>query len=252
MGIKEGLDQIQKYNRDVAEAARRAEELREAGVIPWLKIADGESVKVWYLQELDRGAKNYLEGNGLGFFATEHSSPTDFKKRGTCRMDDEERCWGCEKHKSTPWVKNAPTWKAKSKLYINVLVERKALKDSDDHKKGEVYQEVAVLSQPNGPKAVIAPMVLDYAVENNTLTDRFWKISRKGSIASDTVYTPMVYSPSDDVKPEDYADQLCDLHRCVREIPYEDQEAFFSGTPKEPVQELASVGAGESGQDTEW
>jgi len=41
----------------------------------WVKLADGESVKIRFLQELDPDSPNYLEKNGLGFIAAEHTNP---------------------------------------------------------------------------------------------------------------------------------------------------------------------------------
>jgi predicted Fe-S protein YdhL (DUF1289 family) len=213
MGIYEGLDKIKKYKDDLAARKAAAEE----GKINWLKIDDGEAVKVWFLQELDKGAEGYHEENGLGFLATEHTKPgkDNFRTKALCSMDDEEQCVGCEKHRED-WKAG---WRPKSRLYINVLVERK---------NGD--REVAVMSQANGSKSVIAPMVLDYAVENNTITDRWWKITRTGEKET-TTYTPFVYGPSTDVDVKEYADQIQDLKKCVREVPYDEQFDFFFSEP---------------------
>lgn len=231
MGIQKGLASIKGYKEE-------QDRKREAAAGPktnWLTIADKETVKVWFLQELDEGAENYSEKNGLGFFATEHSSPDDYRKKALCSMDDEEECTGCEKHKED-WRAG---WKAKSRLYINVLVERK-----------DGTQEVAVMSQSNGPKAVIAPMVLEYAVENNTLTDRWWKITRSGATAQDTTYTTFVYGPTDDVKVEDH--ELNDLDRCVRVVPYAEQEAFFFGAAERPADTREDAQVGTASHDEKW
>lgn len=238
MAIYEGLDKIRKYKEE--QEARRA--AAEAGKINWLSIDDGESVKVWFLQELDRGAEGYVEENGLGFLATEHSNPAPnmFTRKALCSMDDEEQCVGCEKHRED-WKAG---WRAKSRLYINVLVERKDGK-----------REVAVMSQANGSKSVIAPMVLDYAVENNTITDRWWKITRTGKKA-ETSYTPFVYGPSNDVDPKEYTAELADLHRAVRKVPYDEQFDFYFKKTDDvqddvPAKQPAKVGGGGT-SDEEW
>lgn len=237
MAIQKGLASIKNYNDELARRKAAA----EAAKVPWLKIEDGESVKVWYLQELDEGAKNYSEKNGLGFFATEHSNPKNFKIKASCSQDDEEACVGCEKHRED-WKLG---WKPKSTLYINVLVERK-------DKEGKLVREVAVMSQGNGPKAVIAPMILEYAVENNSIADRWWKITRKGATAQDTTYTPVVYGPPDN--PKDVVDvesyELTDLQRCVRVVPYAEQEAFFFGTTPKPSEDEGFDGPSESSGST--
>lgn len=227
MGIYEGLDKIKKFKEDRAERAAAA----EAGKVNWLTLADGEAVKIWYLQELDRSAEGYSEEAGLGFLATEHVKPgkENFQKKALCSMDDEEQCLGCEKHRED-WKAG---WSQKSRLYINVLVERK---------NGD--REVAVMSQSNGTKSVIAPMILDYAVENNTITDRWWKITRNG-MGDKTTYTPFVYGPSTDVDITEYAEKVQDLKRCVREVAYEDQFEFFFGGDDKP-----KVSVGSDDEDT--
>ena len=234
MGIYEGLDKIKKYKEE-QEAKKAA---AEAGNINWLKIDDGEAVKIWFLQELDKGALGYHEENGLGFLATEHTNPKDFRKKCLCSIDDEDQCLGCEKHRED-WKAG---WRAKSRLYINVLVERK---------NGD--REVAVMSQANGSKSVIAPMVLEYAVENNTITDRWWKITRTGTKET-TAYSPFVYGPSDDVDVKEYADQVQDLKRCVREVPYDEQFDFFFSAPaaSSDEDEKPKQKSGSSSPDEEW
>lgn len=235
MGIYEGLDKINKYKEDL-EARRKA---AEEGKVNWLKIDDGEAVKIWFLQELDKGAEGYHEENGLGFIATEHVKPgkENFQIKALCSMDDEEQCLGCEKHRED-WKAG---WRAKSRLYINVLVERK-----------DGTREVAVMSQANGTKSVIAPMVLDYAVENNTITDRWWKITRTGK-KEETSYSPFVYGPSDDIDVTEYADKIQDLKKCVREVPYEEQFDFYFAEPKSVnVHAEPATSAGSTTPNEEW
>ena len=232
MGIQKGLSAIQAYKEEL----ERRKAAAEAGKINWLKIAPGESVEVRFLQELDESALNYSEKNGLGFFATEHTKPgkDNFMTKCLCSMDDEEQCFGCEQHKKD-WKAG---WKAKSRLYINVLVRRK-----------DGTEEVAVMSQPNGSKSVIAPMLLEYAVENNTITDRWWKITREGE-DQETVYKPFVRQPVDDVNPEDH--EVFDLDRCVRKVPYAEQEAFFVGVASTDDDEPETADAGSTSANEEW
>lgn len=236
MAIYKGLDKIKKYKEDREARAAAA----EAGKVNWLTIEDGEAVKVWFLQELDSSAEGYSEEAGLGFLATEHVKPGkgNFGTKALCSMDDEEQCLGCEKHRED-WKAG---WSQKSRLYINVLVERK-----------DGTREVAVMSQANGTKSVIAPMILDYAVENNTITDRWWKITRSGK-EEKTTYTPFVYGPSTDVDITEYADKVYDLNRCVKEVPYDEQFEFFFGgdsAPKADEPEESSS-AGKVDTEVDW
>ena len=229
MGVKKGLAAIKAYQEE-QEARREAAQNK----INWLKIKDKESVEIRFLQELDESAENYSEKNGLGIFAVEHTKPGkgNFMIKALCTADDGEPCKPCE------WTKEDWKWKPASRLYINVLVRR-----------ADGTEEVAVMSQGNGKKAVIAPMVLEYAIENNTITDRWWKITRDGSDET-TTYKPFVRQPKDDVNPEDY--EVFDLERCSRKVPYEEQEAFFKGTPEdqEDDNEPALVSASSSSEDT--
>lgn len=237
MGIYEGLDSIRKYKEE--QEARKA--AVEAGKVNWLNIDDNETVKVWFLQELDRSAEGYNKEAGLGIMATEHSNPNNFLKKALCTMDSEEQCLGCEKHKED-WKAG---WRQKSRLYINVLVERK---------NGD--REVALMSQPNGSKSVVAPLLLEAAVDNNTITDRWWKITRRGE-KSKTTYLPMIQNPSQDVDPADYVDQLIDVRRGVREVPYDEQFDFYFASDQKsdsaPAPESNGwENSGSTSTDEEW
>lgn len=235
MGIYEGLDSIRKYKED--QEARR--EAAAANKIVWFSnlVEDGEAVKVWFLQELDRGAENYSEKNGLGIMVTEHSNPDDWHRKALCSMADEEKCLGCEKHRED-WKAG---WRQKPRLVINVLVEKK-----------DGTRQTAIMSMSNGTKAVIAPMILDYAVENNTLTDRWWKITRSGT-GTATAWAPFVYQPSDDINVEDY--EVFDVRKAVREVPYDEQFDFYfkaADDAAKPTEDKPKVSAGSASADEEW
>jgi hypothetical protein len=237
MGIYEGLDKIKQYRED-REARREA---AQANKIVWFSnlVKDGESVKIRFLQELDRGAENYSEKNGLGIMVTEHSNPDDWHRKALCSMDAEGQCLGCEKH-AEDWRAG---WSQKPRLIINVLVEKK-----------DGTREVAIMSQSNGTKAVIAPMILDYAIENNTLTDRWWKMSRTGE-GTATNWTPMVFGPSDDVDPEDY--EVFDVKRAVKEVAYDEQFDFYfkereDAQAEKPKADSKPKPSGGGTADEEW
>ena len=46
----------------------------------WVKLEDGESVKIRFLQELDPDSPTYNEKLGLGFIAVEHTNPKDYRR----------------------------------------------------------------------------------------------------------------------------------------------------------------------------
>lgn len=220
MGIQQGLAAIQKHKQDAEDRKAAA----QANKVEWLTIPNGKTYEVRFLQELDESGAGYVEANGLGFFATEHSNPDDFRKKALCTIEEGE-CYGCEQsrlfYKAGDKVRGGG-WKAKSRLYINVLVR-------DD--KGE--ETVKVMSQSNGTKSDVAPMVLEYAIDEGTITDRWWKIKRTGE-KSETKYIPRVGQPKDDIDPADYTEKLFDLKNCIREVPYEDQEAHFTTVAERP------------------
>jgi hypothetical protein len=241
MGIQKGLAAIKAHKE---EQDRRKEEGSKK--VDWLTIPENKTYEIRFLQELDESGAGYVEGNGLGFYATEHSNPDDFRKKAVCTAE-EGRCYGCEQSKAAYNAGDKTRgggWKAKSRLYINVL-----FRDEEGN------EAVAVMSQANGSKSTIAPLVLEYAVDEGTITDRWWKIKRTGK-GSDTNYMPRVGQPKDDVNPADYTDKLFNLDNCIREVPYDEQEAHYSVVAERPAESggeaVASTSAGRVDSSEEW
>ena len=131
----------------------------------WLKIEDGESVKVRFLQELDADSPNYNNKLGCGFIALEHTNPKDYRRKALDTMETEGRDWANEQHRKDPKA----GWKARTRIYINVLV---------DDGKNEPY--VAILSQGTSGKT-ITPTLIEYAGEMGSITNLMWRIKRNGS-----------------------------------------------------------------------
>jgi hypothetical protein len=208
MGIVKGLGKIKDYNAEVQRKREAAD-----NKIVWFALGDGESAKVRFLQELDGDSPNYSEKNDLGFIAVEHTGPgaDGWRRKALCTADEGE-CYPCEMRK-----KDWENWKkASSRLYINVLVNP-----------GEADEHVAVISQGTSAKS-ITPTLIDYAGETGSITNRVWKITRNG-LKTDTSHTIMAYDVKEfDKSVEDY--ELFDLEKAVREVPYEEQEAFYNVT----------------------
>lgn len=221
MGIVKGLGKIKDYNAEV----QRKREAADNKVV-WFSLDDGKSAKVRFLQELDGDSPNYSEKNDLGFIAVEHVGPGDngWRRKALCTADEGD-CFPCEQRR-LDWE----NWKkASSRLYINVLVNP----ETDE-------EFVAVLSQGTSAKA-ITPTLIEYAGETGSITDRVWKITRNG-LKTETSYTPVAFDKKEFEKSvEDY--ELFDLDRCVRHVPYDEQEAFFvpseSAATAKPVEEKA-------------
>ena len=204
MGIVKGLSAL---NKTLDKPAYSSDGVKGR----WVKLGDGQSVKIRFLQELDPDSPQYNEKNGVGFIAIEHTNPSDYRRKALCSIDDQGRCFGCEQHRKDPKA----GWKGKSRLYINVLV--------DD---GSEEPYVAILSQGSGPKSA-TPEVIQYAGETGSITNVVWRLKRTGE-RTDTNYS-IIPLPTADVVKVDY--ELFDLEKiAVRDIAYAEQETFYFGT----------------------
>jgi hypothetical protein len=193
----------------------------------WVKLNDGQSVKIRFLQELDPDSPNYVKDNGVGFIAIEHTNPSDYRRKALCSIDDQGRCFGCEQHRKDPKA----GWKGRSRMYINVLV--------DD---GTEDPYVAILSQGSGPKSA-TPEVIQYAGETGSISNVVWRLKRTGE-RTDTNYS-IIPLPTSDVKSSE-EHELFDLEKiAVRDVPYAEQESFYVGTSD-------SENAGSSFSSAEW
>jgi hypothetical protein len=217
MGLVKGLKELNKAMDKPTTSSGDGTKAR------WFKIEDGESVKIRFLQELDPDSPNYVEKSGLGFIAVEHTNPKDYKRKGLCSMDDQGKCWGCEQHRKD----YKAGWKGRSRLYINVLV---------DDGKEDPY--VAILSQGSSGKT-ITPTLIEYAGEMGSISNLMWRIKRTGS-KTDTSYT-IIPLAKDETAFDGSSFELYELEKvAVRDLPYVEQEAFFSGESVESEQAASS------------
>jgi hypothetical protein len=211
LGIVTGLKNL----NDVID--KPGHESSEGSKATWVKIEDGESIKVRFLQELDPDSPTYNEKNGLGFIAIEHTNPADYRRKALCSMDDQGKCYGCEQHRKD----YKAGWKGKPRLYINVLV---------DNGKDDPF--VAVLSQGISGKT-ITPTLNEYAKEMGSITNLMWRIKRTG-LKTDTSYTIIPLQKDE----SEFDSSVLELHdllaTAVRDLPYVEQEAFFAGEVKKP------------------
>ena len=220
MGFIEGLKQINEATQNSGGSSEDRVKAR------WLSLKDGDSVKLVFLQELDRGAINFSEKNGLGKVFLEHSNPDNWRKSAQCTKD-EGSCYGCDRG-----------WKVKKTLYINVLV---------DDGKEDPY--VAVFSRGTG-KGSVAKLLFEFAVDDETITDKYFKFKREGKTKDDTTYLLMP-SKAHELNVEDY--ELFDLTKVVFYVSPERQEAYYldgQEATAEPVP--AGVGAAAAGPNVIW
>jgi hypothetical protein len=218
MGIVKGLSGMTKAMDKVTYTSS------EDSKAKWLKIEDGEAVKIRFLQELDPDSPNYNEKMGCGFFAIEHTNPKDYRRKALDTMEDEGRDWAQEQHRKDPKA----GWGARKRLYINVLV---------DDGKTEPY--VAILSQGVSGKT-ITPTLIEYANEMGSISNLMWRVKRSG-LKTDTSYT--IIPLAKDEKPFDFSTiELFDLEKtAVRSVPYAEQEAFYNGESSPEERESSST-----------
>lgn len=194
----------------------------------WLKLDDGQSAKIRFLQELDPDSPNFDNRAGVGFIAVEHTNPKDYRRKALCSIDDQGRCFGCEMHRRDPKA----GWKGRSRLYINILV--------DD---GNEEPYVAIFSQGTGPKSA-TPEIIQYAGETGSISNVLWRLKRTGE-KTDTNYS-IIPLPSD-AKVDVSQHELYDLEKiAVRDVPYTDQENFYMGVTSD------SSEASSNSSSVEW
>ena len=61
--------------------------------VRWFKIADGQAVKIRFVEELDEDSANYNEARGLALVVSEHTNPKDYKRKAVDTMESEGRDW---------------------------------------------------------------------------------------------------------------------------------------------------------------
>ena len=114
MGIMKGLKAMEKaidHPRSSTEASGMK--------VRWLKLEDGQSIKVRFVNELDEDSPNFDKSRDLAIVVSEHTNPKDYKRKAVCTMDSEGRCFGCEMHRRDPKAK----WGGKKRFYANVIVD---------------------------------------------------------------------------------------------------------------------------------
>jgi hypothetical protein len=204
MGVIKGL-------KDISALLDKPKYDGNATKVRWLKLADGQSAKIRFVEELDTDSAHYAEDRGLSVVIAEHTNPKDYKRKAACTMDTEGRCFGCEMGRKEP----KGGWRSKMRFYCNVLV--------DD---GLEAPYIAVWSQGISKQSAFNT-IREYALETGSISNLTWKIKRNGQ-GTETNYTLIPTAP--DSEPYAWADaEFFNLEKVVREVPYPEQEAFFFG-----------------------
>jgi len=182
----------------------------------FLKLKDGESVKLRFAQEFDSTGPYFDERWSNITVVEEHVNPdpSKFMLRAVCSLEDEGKCWGCEQT-SLPEI--GYKWRPKMRMYANVVVETPE------------GPKVKILASGFGDEAV-ASFLLEYAAEFGSTMDRSYKLSRSG-VGLDTSYK--LFPVGNPGKPDLKKLEPIDATKFVKFLPYAEQAAYLSGESKE-------------------
>lgn len=204
MSVITGLKNIKnKMERPKTDEGSRAR---------WLKLEDGQSVKIRFVNELDPDSPHYDKQRGLAIVVAEHTNPRDYRRKGLCSLDDEGRCFGCEQHRKDPKA----GWKARLRFYTNVLVD-----DGTE-------QYVAVWSQGVGQKSPATNILIEYAGDTGSISNLQWRLKRSGT-GTQTSYTLIPLATDSENFDWGNVDPFELEKVAVRSVSYPDQEAFYMG-----------------------
>jgi hypothetical protein len=179
--------------------------------VRWLKLADGQAVKIRFIEELDEDSANYNADRGLALVVSEHTNPKDYKRKAVDTMDTEGRDWAEEMHRKDMKA----GWRARLRFYCNVLV--------DD---GIEAPYVAIWSMGVSKQSAFNT-IREYALETGSISNLTWKVKRNGQ-GTETSYTLIPGGP--DKEPFDWTSvEPFPLEKALNKIPYAEQEAFYLG-----------------------
>lgn len=204
-----GLEGILKGSAAIKDAIERGP---KGGASRFIKLADGESITIRFLQELDETGKNFDNERGVAIGFYEHMNPDDYTQAFKCTQDTEGKCAGCER------VPTNKKWRAKGRLLANVVVRNG---DSD---------EVKIFSTGLSSKG-LAPQLVDFSNDYGSLCDRDYKMTRRGE-GINTTYTLLPRDMSAFTK-NDKESELVDLNSVVRDLTYSEQIELLTGSGNE-------------------
>lgn len=202
---------------DIKKKAAAANSGGGDGESPFLSLKDGDKVAIRFLQEFEDDSQYYDERRGLVKVLMEHSNPKDFKQTMTCTAESEGRCWACEQ---TTLPDIGKKWKAKMRFYANVLVRNP---DGED--------KVKILKRGFSDKDIGMKLV-NIAEEFEGLGGMDVSYMRSGSGLNDTSYDVIPKAPKKLTKAESEL-ELIDISKFAKEVPYDQQAAFFAGEETE-------------------
>jgi hypothetical protein len=201
---------------DIKKKAAEKASFSGDGESSFLSLKDGDKVSIRFLQEFDDDSPLYDERRGAMKVIMEHVSPADYKKSAVCTAESEGRCWACEQTSLPDIGKN---WKPRMRLYANVLL------------RSESGDKVKVIKGGFSDKG-IGEKLINIAEEFEQLGGQDISYSRRGSGKNDTSYDVLPKAPKKMTKEEEGV-ELIDLSRFAKEISYDNQAAFYTGSGDE-------------------
>jgi hypothetical protein len=179
--------------------------------VRWLKLVDGQAVKIRFLEELDEDSPSYSADRGLSLVVKEHTNPKDYRRKAVDTMDTEGRDWAEEMHRKDPKA----GWRGRLRFYCNVLV--------DD---GMEDPYVAVWSMGVSKQSAFNT-IREYALETGSISNLVWKLKRNGN-GTETSYTLIPSAPDSEPFNWDGIEPF-NLDLALNHVPYAEQEAFYLG-----------------------
>ena len=191
--------------------------------VRWLKLADAQSVKFRFIEELDDESANYNESRGLSLVVKEHTNPKDYRRKAVDTMDSEGRDWAEEMHRKDPKA----GWRGRLRFYCNVLV--------DDG----IEEPYAAIWSMGVSKMSSFNTIREYALETGSISNLTWKLKRNGQ-GTETCYTLIPSAP--DSEPFAWGEvEPFNLELALTQIPYAEQEAFYLGFDTPSVTSATNV-----------
>ena len=179
--------------------------------VRWLKLADGQSVKIRFIEELDEDSANYAEDRGLALVVKEHTNPKDYRRKAVDTMESEGRDWAEEMHRKDPKA----GWRGRLRFYCNVLV--------DDG----IEEPYPAIWSMGVSKQSAFNTIREYALETGSISNLTWKLKRNGQ-GTETSYTLSPSAP--DAEPLDWSTVTpFPLDKALNHVPYAEQEAYYLG-----------------------
>jgi hypothetical protein len=177
----------------------------------FFNLQSGDTYKIRFRQELTEDSANFDDQTGTGIIVPVVTSPINWKWRCASTSQVAEhgyRCWATEQANSDS------RWKPRPHLLINIAVEIDGV------------WEPRILDTTFNQRH-IGLILMEYAKEFGTITDRYYKYSRTGTGAQDTNYSLIPLNPIEE-DPEITGLPMHQLDNVYMVLGYDKQKVFLT------------------------